>query len=111
MSGYKIKKVYRQSEVIFSHFLSTLIYFSTENGGTSQMSFVPGVYDNNIEFPLSITAPENRIGDITFRIALVSLTDGVAVGGTVDTGDSRSPDLDLFPEANITIINDGMYST
>ena len=87
------------------------MYPSTEFGGTSQLSFVPGVYDNNFEFPLSIMAPENRIGDITFRIALVSLNDSVAVGGTVDTGDSDSPELVLFPEANITIIDDGMFST
>ena len=70
------------------------------------MNFDAGIYLGT-ERQLPLTIPEDIVEDIVFEIGLVSRTDGMVVGGLVRTEGSDAPDLDLFPVANISVMDDG----
>ena len=66
------------------------------------MFYPAGLY-TGFDRQLPLVVPD---GDLFFMVALDSPTSGVEIGGLVGTG-GDSPDVELFPSANITIQDDG----
>ena len=82
-----------------------LDFFSMlELAGTTVLTFEAGVYPRGFTMPLSLTFPRGPgPQNYFFQIALVSMTDGVTVGGLIGGEDPQ----EVFPVANITIVDDG----
>ena len=84
------------------------VFFLVGSGAIMPLMFEARDYPAGFkrELPLDVPSIPGGPQEIFFVIALVAISDGVDVGGTIIASEENPDPLDVFAMANVTILDD-----